>query len=130
MRRLLRELSFAALAWFILFAVSVCIFHLKHLHPALFESFMGIALIGSTVGLGCFYLRRCTDDLVIHGVRIGVTWMMANWLLDGLMFSSGPITMSLHQYLSEIAGAYLMIPLITVGLAAAAAQATRTRLSN
>jgi hypothetical protein len=54
--------------------------------------------------------------------------MIANWLLDGLMFSGGPMTMSLYQYLS--AGAYLMIPLITVGLAAAAAQATRTRLSN
>ena len=129
MKQLLRELSFAALAWFIPFAVSVCIFHLKRSHPALFESFMGITLVGSTVGLGCFYLRRCTSGLVLHGVRIGLTWMMANWLLDGLMFSSGPMQMSLPQYLNEIAGAYLMIPVITVGLAAAAARATRTQRS-
>jgi hypothetical protein len=126
MKLLLRELCFAVLAWLIPFVVSVCIFHLKHSHPALFESFMGITLVGSTVGLGCLYLRHGTRGFALNGIRIGVTWMMANWLLDGLMFSAGPMRMSFHQYLNEIAGAYLMIPIITVGLATAAAQAMRT----
>jgi hypothetical protein len=130
MKLLLRELSFAVLAWFIPFVMSVCIFHLKRSHPAMFESAMGITLVGSIVGLGCLYLRRGTSGFVLNGVRIGLTWMMANWLLDGLMFSAGPMRMSLQQYLNEIAGAYLMIPLITVGLAAAAAQATRARSSS
>ena len=51
--------------------------------------------------------------------------MAANWALDALMFSGGPMKMSLYQYVTEIAGAYLMIPVMTVGLGAAAAHAIR-----
>jgi hypothetical protein len=46
--------------------------------------------------------------------------MTANWLLDGLMFSSGPMKMSLAHYAMDIGIAYLAIPIITLGLGFAA----------
>lgn len=126
MKSLFRETGFAVLAWLIPFAVSVCIFPLKRSHPPLFESLMGITLVASTVALGCVYLRRYTSGFFSVAVRIGLTWMAANWALDVLMFIGGPMKMSVHQYVNEIAGAYLMIPVMTAGLGAAATAATRT----
>lgn len=133
MRTLGREAGYAVLAWLLPFAASVCIFPLKKSHPPLFESLMGVLLAGSTVLLGCAYLRRTTGNPPAVGARIGVTWMVANWLLDGLMFSGGPMKMSLHQYAGDIAVAYVMIPVITIGLglakrSAVASNATTTPL--
>ena len=126
MKMTFREAGYALLAWLIPFAMSVCIFSLKRKHPPIFETLMGITLVGATVLLGCIYLRRCDRRFLVTSARIGVTWMVANWLLDGLMFSSGPMKMSLVQYMNEIAGAYLVIPLITVGLGIAAARAANS----
>lgn len=120
MKSLFREVAFALLSWLMPFVTSVCIFPLKRSRPALFESLMGITLVGCAVLLGCLYLRRYSGRVVAAGLRIGATWMVANWALDALMFSSGPMKMSFERYVSEIAGAYLMIPIITVGLGFAA----------
>jgi hypothetical protein len=53
------------------------------------------------------------------GIRVGLAWAAANWLLDGLMFFEGPMRMTLRQYAMEIGAAYLMMPIIAAGLAAA-----------
>ena len=119
MRSAAREVGFAFSAWLVPFVVSVFIFPLKKSHPPLFESLMGVALAASTAGLGCAYLRR-SNGHPAQGAKIGLIWMAANWLLDGLMFSGGPMKMSLGQYVGDIAAAYLMIPVITIGLGQAA----------
>jgi uncharacterized membrane protein YpjA len=120
MRAVARELGFALLAWLVPFVVSVCIFPLKQSHPPLFESLMGVALAASTAVLGCAYLRRAMRNPLAQGARIGLIWMFANWLLDGLMFSGGPMKMSLANYATDIGVAYLMVPVITTALGAAA----------
>ena len=127
MRRVVREVGFAFLAWLVPFAVSVCIFPLKSSHPPLFDSLMGVALAGSTVVLCFVYLRRTRDGFVYRAARVGVLWMAANWLLDGLMFCAGPMQMSLVQYAADIGTAYLMVPVITTGLGVAARAAARAR---
>jgi len=125
MRRVLRELIFAFLAWLIPFAVSVCIIPLKEPQPLLFDSLMGVVLACSTVVLAVAYFKRLAGHYVANAVRIGVTWTVANWLIDGLMFSGGPMKMSLAQYASDIGLAYLAIPPITVGLGIAASMAAK-----
>jgi hypothetical protein len=127
MRRAARELSFGLLAWLIPFAMSVCIYHLKPKYPALFESVMGLTLVGSTVVLGCLYLRRVAARWIARGLAIGCLWMAMNWLLDAVMFSQGPMKMSFQQYAAEIGPAYLLIPVITTGLGTAVAFANQTR---
>jgi uncharacterized membrane protein YpjA len=120
MKRVAREIGFAFLAWLIPFAVSVCIFPLKASHEPLFDSLMGVTLTCSTVVLAVAYFKRLTARYVAAGARIGVTWAVANWLFDGLMFSSGPMKMTFNQYLADIGIAYLAIPVITIGLGLAA----------
>jgi uncharacterized membrane protein YpjA len=127
MRRALRELIFAFLAWLIPFAVSVCIIPLKESQPLLFDSLMGVVLAVSTVVLALAYFRRLTANYVANGVRIGVTWAVANWLIDGLMFSGGPMKMTLAEYVSDIGIAYLAIPVITIGLGIAASMGAKVR---
>jgi hypothetical protein len=120
MRRIARECGFAFVAWLVPFAMSVCVFQLQETHRPLFEIIMSLTLTGSTALLGLIYLRRMTENHLIRAVRIGVTWMVANWAIDLLMFSSGPMQMPLRQYLWDIAGAYLVIPVITTALGLAA----------
>ena len=125
MRSVARELGFAVSAWLIPFLASVCLFPLKTSHAPLFDSLMGTVLAGSTVLLGCAYLRRAAGNAVGIGARLGLVWMLANWLLDGLMFVAGPMKMTLIQYMGDIGVAYLTIPVITVGLGLAASAAAR-----
>ena len=121
MRGIGREAGYAVLAWLVPFSASVCIFPLKRWHAPLFDSLMGAVLAGSTVVLGCAYLRRTAGRRRWAGARVGLSWVAANWVLDGLMFSSGPMKMSLGAYAADIGVAYLMIPAITIGLAEAGA---------
>lgn len=119
MRRAARETGFAFLAWLAPFAASVGLFPLKRSLPPLFESLMGVTLASTTSVLGCLYLCRAEGHPVVAGVRAGLLWMLANWLLDAAMFSGGPMKMSLDRYAADIGTAYLMIPAITIGLGAA-----------
>jgi hypothetical protein len=114
-----RELGYAVLGWLVPFVVSVCIFPLKQSHPPLFDSLMGVTLASSTVVLALLYLRRVPGDPTAASVRIGLTWLAANWLLDGLMFSAGPMKMPFTRYIADIGTAYLMLPVITFGLGVA-----------
>jgi hypothetical protein len=120
-KTILREARFALLAWLLPFVAAVCIFPLKESHRPLFESLMAVFLATSTVILGCAYLRRATGRLLAKSVRVGVLWMVANWAIDSLMFSGGPMKMTFEDYVMDIGVAYLMIPVITVGLSAVAA---------
>lgn len=115
MKSLSREALYAFLSWLIPFFASICLFPLKRSRVSLFETLMSITLVGTTVLLGCLYLRPRPSKL--PALRIGLTWMLANWALDVLVFSHAPMHMTLSHYLSEIAGAYLIIPIITTGLA-------------
>jgi hypothetical protein len=124
MKAIRREVLFAILAWLIPFVASVCLFGLKSSYSPLFDTLMGVVLTASTSLLGVIYLRRTHGDYVATGLRIGVMWAIANWLLDGVIFSSGPMKMSLSQYTSDIGIAYLAIPASTIGLGLAAANAS------
>lgn len=115
------EIGYAVLAWFVPFAMSVCIFPLREAHRPLFEVIMSFTLTLNTAVLGLIYLRRAVDHRLVRSVGVGLTWMIANWAIDVLMFNTGPMQMPIGQYLSEIAGAYLVIPVITTSLRAAAA---------
>lgn len=116
MRRVARELGFAVLAWLMPFLVSVRLYPLKRSHAGSFELMMGITLAASTVVLGCLYLRRTSCNFIARGAKLGVLWLAANWLLDSLMFSYGPMRMHFVQYMLNIGVGYVMIPIITIGL--------------
>jgi hypothetical protein len=123
MRWLARECGFAVLAWLLPLMAAVSMSALRESRLPLFESLIAVALATSTVLLGCIYLRRSSSGYLAQGVHVGVLWMAANWALDALMFSGGPMKMSVEEYVTDIGLTYLMIPAITVGLAIAASAA-------
>jgi hypothetical protein len=129
MKRIVVELAFAFIAWLIPFVMSVCIFPLRDAQRPLFEIIMSVTLTANTALIGLAYLRRTSSNRLARSIAIGVTWMMANWAIDLLMFSTGPMQMPLRQYVSEIASAYLVIPGITIALGAAASLSTPRQLS-
>src|ERR1700749_4615914 len=102
MKSAAREIGFALLAWLVPFAISVALFPLKGSQPPLFESLIAVVLAASTVMLGCLYLRRAHGRPLAQGIKIGLVWTIANWLLDGLMFSGGPMKMSFAEYAADI----------------------------
>jgi hypothetical protein len=127
MRSLARGCGFAVLSWLLPFVAAVAMSPLRESRRMLFESLIAVALAASTVLLGCLYLRRSPDGYLRQGVRIGLVWMVANWALDSLMFTGGPMKMSLEEYVTDIGATYLMIPAITAGLAVAAGAAAGRR---
>ena len=116
MKRFTREAGFAVLAWLVPFLMSVCIYPWRQAQRPLFEIVMSLTLTANTALLGLLYLRRPRRSRVVQAIWAGAIWMAANWALDLLMFTSGPMQMPPGQYVSEIAGAYLVIPVITVAL--------------
>ena len=52
------------------------------------------------------------------------------WLLDSLIFSHGPMQMTLNQYVTEIGAGYFVIPIITVGLGTSAAWPKQGAIAN
>jgi uncharacterized membrane protein YpjA len=128
-RNLIQEFGFATLAWLIPLAVSICLYPLQRIHSPLFDSLMGVTLVLNTAVLACLYLRRAGLRFVRAGVKIGILWMAANWALDGLMFSRGPMKMSLHQYAMQIGIGDFMIPVITIAMGTAPAAGSKQNLA-
>jgi hypothetical protein len=125
MKRAMREAGFAVLAWLIPFAVALALSPLKPSYLPLFDTLMGVVVAATAALLGCIYLRRVRCNFIGAGVRIGLVWLVVSWLLDGLMFSGGPMKMTLADYLMDIGLAYLAIPAVTIGLGVAASGAAR-----
>ena len=116
-----KEIGFAVAAWIIPLVISICIYRLKQSSEPLFNAMMGIVLSGTIVSLALWYLRLAPTGPVKQGIKIGLLWMAASWLLDSLIFSHGPMQMTLNQYVTEIGAGYFEIPIITVGLGMSAA---------
>ena len=125
MRSIAKEIGFAVVAWIIPLVISICIYRLKKSSESLFNATMGIVLTGTIVSLALCYLRLSEGSPITQGIKIGLIWMVASWLLDSLMFSHGPMQMSFNQYVTEIGAGYFVIPIITIGLGVAAARPRR-----
>jgi hypothetical protein len=127
MKPALRMLGFAFLAWLLPFVAALCLQPVKRASPRLFESLMGVVLTTCVAVLFAIESRSVHANRVAHAGKVAAAWIIANWLLDGCMFSAGPMKMTLAHYMSNIGLAYLMIIPITVGMGAATELACRVR---
>ena len=69
------------------------------------------AWISVAVGIG-----RGASLLMSLGA-LGLIWFAISFLVDLVMFSSGPMKMPFTDYLADVGIVYVMIPIITVGFA-------------
>jgi uncharacterized membrane protein YpjA len=93
---------------------------------------MPLALALCAVIFANRYFHRCVTSSLREGLWLGAIWLIMNWLLDWPLFSNGPMRMSMVNYIADIGLTYLMLPIITVGIAYQATQAKnlKERMSN
>ncbi len=119
-----KALLFGFLVWLVPFAVASAIFPIRETSRPLFESIMPVAIAIIVVPLSVVYLRRIRRRVRREGLRLGLLWFVECLAIDApLMLFGGPMYKTVPDYIADIGVAYLMIPVITIGIAATRAQA-------
>jgi hypothetical protein len=103
------------IVWLVPFIVSIGTFPLKASMPALFEELMAAVLTLCVVFLLALYFRGLRHSSFKIGIAVGGVWLLMCLVLDLLIFSWGPMQMSVWDYLTSIGPAYLTIPIIAGG---------------
>jgi hypothetical protein len=109
-------LGFGVLLWASVFISSFIIFPLKLSNPPFFETLISIILCLFTVIASIIYFKDFVPGLK-KGVSTGIIWMILNIVIDLPLFSFGPMKKPLTDYFTDIGLTYLIIPIITTGMA-------------
>jgi hypothetical protein len=117
MHSIKKAIIFGILVWAVPFAISFLIFPIRQSNRMLFESIMPVIVAGSVVIFALLYFSKAEAVSVWEGLRLGLIWFVFSFLIDLVMFSSGPMKMPFGDYLADIGVVYLMIPIITIGFA-------------
>jgi hypothetical protein len=118
MNKYLKIVIFGLVVWLVPFLVSFLIYPLKTAGNPLFEFIMPLVITIIVVELAYLYLKNLETDLIREGVIIGVTWFIINIGIDLVLFlPPSPMQMSFVHYIEDIGITYLLIPVITIGLA-------------
>ena len=116
-----RALLFGFLVWLIPFGVALVAFPLKESWRSLFESIMPVTLALVVVPCAVIYLRRVRSGLVKEGILLGVLWFAMSVTIDLPLMLNPPMNYTLLEYAADIGLTYVMMPIITIGIAAAMA---------
>jgi hypothetical protein len=113
-----RALLLGLVVWLIPFAVSFVIVPLNGSWRSLFESIMPVVLSAVVVACALRYFRRVGAASLREGLYLGLLWLGISVLIDLPLMLSPPINMAPLEYAADIGVTYLMIPIITAGIAA------------
>jgi hypothetical protein len=119
MKSLPRALGLGFLVWLAPFVVAFMVFPFRESWRALFESVMAVTVSVVTVWLGLVYLRKLSSVTIKGGILVGLLWWVISVAIDLPLMLSRPINMTFVDYLADIGLTYVMIPVITTGLAIA-----------
>jgi hypothetical protein len=117
----LRTTLYGLISWAVPFLAAFLFFNPQGqlvVAQPLFKSIM--VVVGGAVGVGLFYLLyRRHGPNAITGLAVGIYWLILNWVLDIaiLLPMSGQ---NLPDYFADIGLRYLLLPMITWGMSAAA----------
>lgn len=121
MASLRRTLLFGFLVWLIPFVVAVAVFPVKASSRSLFESIMAVTLAATVVVCALRYFRSVRSASMRDGVLVGVVWLAISVAIDLPLMLNPPINYTFAEYCADVALTYMMIPIITAGIASAAA---------
>lgn len=116
----LRAISLGLLVWLVPFAVAFAAFPLKTANYPLFESIMPVALTAIVVFCSLWYFRGIATPTIREGLLLGVLWMLLSMAVDLPLMLSPPMNYTVGQYFADVGLTYLMMPIITLGIARAA----------
>jgi hypothetical protein len=115
-----RAINLGLLVWLIPFLVAFVAFPLKSSWRSLFESIMPLVLAGVVVLSAVLYFRRVRAVSLKEGIWLGALWLVISVVIDLPLMLSPPLNYSITEYAADIGLTYLMIPVITAGIAIAA----------
>lgn len=112
-----RMIFYGFLVWLIPFLVSFLIWPIHESNRPLFESVMPVVLTASVVFFSKQYFKNVKKEFCRVGIQLGLFWLLISLGIDLIMFSGGPMKMSLLAYIYDIGLTYLIIPIVTTGFA-------------
>lgn len=115
-----RALGYGFLVWLIPFVVAFAVISLKESWRSLFESIMAVTVTAVTVMFALMYFRRSADRSVSQGMKLGLLWLVVSVVIDLPLMLSPPINYTPSEYAADVGLTYLIMPLVTVAVAAAA----------
>jgi hypothetical protein len=115
-----RALLYGFLIWLLPFLVAFSVFLIKQSWRSLFESIMAVSLAIVVVVCTLLYFQRVRTPTLQEGVRLGFLWLAISVVIDLPLMLSSPMNYTLGEYLADIGLTYLIMPVITVGIALAA----------
>jgi hypothetical protein len=83
---------------------------------------MPVTLSLVVVGLALPYFRRVRGRFIKEGVLLGCLWFAISVVIDLPLMLNPPMNLTLVEYTADIGLTYLMIPVMTTGIASALAQ--------
>jgi hypothetical protein len=79
---------------------------------------MPLVITISVVIFSYLYFKNVATNIKAEGAKLGVVFLLISLVIDLIMFMpNSPMHMSLPDYVADIGLTYLMIPVITVGMA-------------
>ena len=114
-----RAVWLGLLVWLVPFVVSFALAPVRASWRPLFESIMPVVVSAVVVACGLRYLRKAFRVSIGEGLALGILWLAISVLIDLPLMLSPPIRMPAVEYAADIGLTYLMMPIITAGLAAA-----------
>jgi hypothetical protein len=106
---------FGLIVWVVPFIAAMAIFQLRENERILFESIMPVVLSLAAIIMANLYFKVVEINFIKEGVFLGIYWLVISIVIDQLMFSWGPMKMTVLDYIKDIGVTYLMIPVITIG---------------
>jgi hypothetical protein len=105
--------------WGVVFGAAVALSPIKEDRRLLFESLMPVVLAASTTVLAMVYYRGRPEATFREGILLGFVWAAISVGIDLPLVLPAPMSMPIGEYLADVAATYLIMPIITAGLAAA-----------
>ena len=90
----------------------------------MFETVMPLVVAFCALTFGHLYFRGRPNPCRVETMIVGLIWMSISLGMDSLMFSAGPMKMPFGLYMRDIGLAYLVFPMITIGMGLARQCAT------
>ncbi|MEW6610521.1 MAG: hypothetical protein AB1352_02765 [Patescibacteria group bacterium] len=118
MQSLKKSILFGFLVWLLTFIVAFLMFPIHESNRPLFESIMPLIITITVVTFTYLYFKNIDKNIKAEGAKLGIIFLLINLVIDLILFMpDSPMHMSLINYIADIGLTYLMIPIITLGMA-------------
>lgn len=114
-----RAILLGLVVWLVPFVVACGVFPFKESWRALFESIMAVSVAAAAVACTLWYLRPLPAVSPREGALLGILWLAICIAIDLPLMLSAPMNYTPAEYAADIGLTYVIIPTITVGIAAA-----------